>query len=286
MFSKALAVAALLASPVSVLAQLDLSQYQLAGRFPLPGTASEASAVTFNWDTGTLFVLGDEGDAVVEVSTTGVQLSLMSLTGFDDTEGLTYIGAGQFVIGEERLQDVYQLTYAAGGSAARAALPTASLGPTVGNIGIEGFSYDPRTGRYVAVKEKDPQQVLDAAVDFGAGTASVSDLFVPSLGVLDLSDVQVLATVPSLLGTADEDNLLIFSQESSMLLEVTRTGQVLSQFDFAALASDAEGVTIDSNGVIYVVGEAPEMFVLTPIPGPSGVLVLAGAALFAGRRRR
>lgn len=286
MLSKALALSALMALPVSALAQLDLSQYQLAGRFPLGSAASEASAVTFNWDTGTLFVVGDEGDAVVEVSTSGAQLSTMSLTGFDDTEGLTYIGGGQFVIVEERLQDVYRLTYAAGGSAARSALPTASLGATVGNVGIEGISYDPRTGRYVAVKEKMPQQVLDTSIDFAAGMASVSELFVPNLGVLDLSDVQVLATVPSLLGTADEDHLLIFSQESSMLLEVTRTGQVLSQFDFSALASDAEGVTIDANGVIYIVGEAPEMFVLTPVPGPSAVVVLAGAALFSSRRRR
>ena len=118
MLSKALAVAASMALPLTALAQLDLSQYQLAGRFPLSSAASEASAVTFNWDTGTLFVVGDEGDAVVEVSTAGVQLSTMSLTGFDDTEGLTYIGGGQFVIVEERLQDVYRMTYTAGGSVA------------------------------------------------------------------------------------------------------------------------------------------------------------------------
>ncbi len=42
----------------------------------------------------------------------------------------------------------------------------------------------------------------------------MTSLFNPSsLGVLDLSDVAVLATVPSLLGGVDEDNLLVFSQE-------------------------------------------------------------------------
>jgi uncharacterized protein YjiK len=286
MLSKALAVGALMALPVSALAQLDLAQYQLAGRFPLPGTASEASAVTFNWDTGTLFVLGDEGDAVVEVSTTGAPLSTMSLTGFDDTEGLTYIGGGQFVIVEERIQDVYRLTYTAGSSAARNSLPTVSLGDTVGNIGLEGISYDPRNGAFVAVKEKDPQRVVGATLDFAAGSGSVTDLFSPNLGVLDLSDVQVLAASALFLGSGDENNLLVYSQESSRLLEITRDGQVLSTFDFTALASDAEGVTVDANGVIYIVGEAPEMFVLTPIPGPSAVVVVAGAALFTSRRRR
>ncbi len=286
MLFKSLVAIASIAVPAAAFAQLDLGQYQLSSRVPLPGSASEASAVTYNWDTGTLFVVGDEGEAIVEVSTSGVVLSTMSLTGFDDTEGLTYTGNGRFVIGEERLQDVYQLTYTAGGSVARGSLPAASLGPTVGNIGIEGFSFDPRDGHFIAVKEKDPQRVLDATVDFGAGTAVVADLFTPSLGVSDLSDVQVLATVPSFLGTADENNLLIFSQESALLLEVTRSGQVLSQFDFSALAGDAEGVTIDSNGVIYIVGEAPELFVLRPIPAPSAVLLLTGAALFTSRRRR
>ena len=50
-------------------------------------TASEASAVTYNWDTGTLFVLGDEGDALVEVDANGTPLSVITLTGFADTEG-------------------------------------------------------------------------------------------------------------------------------------------------------------------------------------------------------
>jgi hypothetical protein len=134
--------------------------------------------------------------------------------------------------------------------------------------------------------------VSTASIDFTAGTATVSSLFTPSLNVLDLSDVQVLRTVPGLAGTADADHLLIFSQESSRLLEVSRSGAVLSSFDFSALASDAEGVTIDADGVIYVVGETPAMYVLTPppIPEPETYALLgAGLALvgaFARRRAR
>lgn len=278
---------AAVAVPAAAFGFVDLSQYELAGRYALPsGPAAEASAVTFNWDTNTLFVLGDEGDAVVEVTKQGELVSTMGLTGFADTEGLTYIGGGRFVVVEERLQDVFELAYTAGGSAASGSLRSASLGPTVGNIGIEGISFDPRTGTYVAVKEKDPQRVVSTSIDFAASTADVADLFTPNLGTLDLSDVQVLATVPSLLGTADEDNLLIFSQESSMLLEVTRDGVVLSQFDFAGLAGDVEGVTIDSDGVIYLVGEAPELFVLRPVPAPGAALAAAMAMVGLTARRR
>ncbi len=269
--------------PLSVAAApvaFDLSAYSLTGTFVLPSvSAAEASAVTYNWDRDSLFVLGDEGDALVEVSKTGVQLGIMTLTGFDDTEGLTYIGNGEFVLTEERLRDAYRVSYTAGGSVSRAAALNVDLGSTVGNIGIEGISYDPRNGRFVTVKERSPQAVDEHTITFGApGAATTTALFTPALGVLDLSDIQVLATVPGLLGGMDEDHLLIYSQESALLLEVNRSGAILSSFDFAALASDAEGVTIDFDGNIYVVAETgPTLFVLSPTPVPLPPAILLGA---------
>ena len=158
---------------------IDLSNYQLSGTHSLPAAAAEASAITHNWDSSTLFVLGDEGDAIVEVTTTGQIVSQMTLTGFEDTEGLTYIGKNRFVIVEERLQDVYLLTYSAGGSVDRSSLATVSLGPTVGNIGIEGISFDPLTGEYVAVKEKTPQAVLDVNLEWSVPSGSAAVCLCP-----------------------------------------------------------------------------------------------------------
>lgn len=69
---------------------VDLGRYRLAATHELPaGPASEASAVTWNWDTDTLFVVGDEGEFLVEVDKQGRQLGTQQLSGFDDTEGLT-----------------------------------------------------------------------------------------------------------------------------------------------------------------------------------------------------
>lgn len=265
---------------LSEINSLDLADYTLSGTYDLPPgdfssnpsiiNAHEASAVTYNWDTDTLFVVGDEGGAIVEVDKQGNKLSQMVIIGFNDPEGLTYVGDGRLVIVEERNRDAYQFPYTAASFIFKSGLTAVDLGTFVNNIGVEGISYDPRDGSFITVKEKSPQEVNINSLDFTTGSASISALFTPTLGVADIADVQILATVNSLIGSAEEDNLLLFSQESSVLLEVDRAGNVLSQFDFTSIDSTAEGVTIDQDGVIYVVAENgvdPQLYVLTP-PAP------------------
>src|SRR5262245_46282186 len=157
----------LAATPLSADAptSVDLSTYVRVGRFDLPEPtrtvapphsllAQEASGVTYNWDTDTLFVVGDGGTSVVQVSKSGQLIDSMTLapggspqgTEFYDTEGITYIGGGQFVLVEERDRQANLLTYVPGATLHRADVKTVKLGTFVPNIGIERISFDPQTG--------------------------------------------------------------------------------------------------------------------------------------------
>jgi uncharacterized protein YjiK len=272
-------------------AQFNLADYGLSATVSyaaLPDN-DELSGVTYNWDNGRLYAVEDEGLRIFEFDKFGNYLSSMQLLNAGtDPEGITYIGGGEFLVAEERIQDMYRISYTAGGSLNRAGLPTFSVGATVGNVGLEGISYDPISGSVFGVKEKTPQAIYTiAGLDFPTMTGGVVGSIASSLGLLDLSDVQNLSTVPSLIGTGDQNNLLILSQESNLLLEVDSSGTILSQFDLSGFGSGSiEGVTIDENGTIYLVSEDPKMFILN-VPEPSAFALMAlGGALLAGARRR
>ncbi|HEY1090099.1 MAG TPA: SdiA-regulated domain-containing protein [Burkholderiaceae bacterium] len=303
-FFAALAASAALTAGAGT-TSIQLGNYSLKANYALDalgGIGLEASGVTYARDSGTLFFVGDEGLGVVQVSTTGQTLSSMAFSAWPsasdnhDAEGIAYLGNGQFVVVEERLQSAYRFGYLAGGSVDLATVDWVNFGAPAGNKGTEGISVDPRDGSFVAVKEANPEAILAGTLSFaaGGGVSTMTALFDPTLlGVSSLSDVQTLAGVDALAGTAAADNLLVLSLGSRRLLEVTRTGQILSSLDLTSFTSQAiEGVTVDQNGVIYLVaedsgtGNSRLLVLSSPVPEPAAwALLLAGMGVVLGRSK-
>ena len=288
-------------------ASFDLSSYVRVGHYDLPEPtrtvappnsvlAQEASGVTYDWDTGTLFVVGDGGTSVVQVSTTGVLIDSMTLatgsspqgTEFYDPEGITYVGGGKFVFTEERDRQVVEFTYAPGTTLTRDAASTVKLGTTIGNIGLEGLSYDPATGGFIVVKETTPEGIFQTNIDFTLHTATNGspttvnsiNLFDPALvGTADFADVFALSNIAAFSGTPTWNNLLVLSQESARLVEVDRSGNVISSLNLVSdpgnplsiVNQQQEGLTMGPDGTIYIVNENgggdfdhPQLWVFAP----------------------
>ena len=250
-------------------AKVTLSGYQLIATYSLPSaTLSGASAVAWNWDSDTLLILPDSGLVMVMVSKTGAVLSQMTMKNFADTEGLTYMGGGTYALSEERLGRAYKFTYVAGGTLDRNTLQSITIGPNTGtNDGSEGVSFDPRDGSWVSIKEKNPQNVYRVTGSFATGASTYTDLFATAqLGVNDIADVLVLATVPSVVDGPDANNLLLLSQSSQRLLKVSRTGQILGTLSLTSLATNPEGVTMDASQRLYICSDstAPKLYVYAP----------------------
>jgi uncharacterized protein YjiK len=296
---------------------VDLSNYIRVGRYELPeptrtvlppGTAShnllcqEASGVAYNWDTDTLFVIGDGSRSVTQVSKTGVLIDTMSLalqsgapqgTAFYDTEGIAYIGNGQFVLSEERDRQIAKFTYVAGTTLTRGNAQTVDLGTFDDNTGTEGLSWDAPSSRFICLKEKNPIGVFQTGVDFVAGTATngsastvnSANLFDPALlGMTDTADIFAFSSIPSMIGQTQEGNMLVIGQENARIVNISRTGVIHSALNITAEVGDTlsvadmqhEGVTMDREGNIYVVNENgggnidhPQLWVYAPSSVPN-----------------
>jgi len=305
-------VATLGFSQNSMAQTVDLSTYIRVGRYDLPEPtrtahptnnllAQEASGVTYNWDTNTLFIVGDGTTAVTQVSLTGQFIDTMTLaqggsaqgTEFYDSEGITYIGNGQFVMTEERDRQVVLFTYAAGTTLTRANAKTVKLGTFAPNTGTEGLSYDPLTGGYIVLKEITPIGIFHTDIDFNAGTATNGsattensvNLFDPALlGFTDVADVFALSNLPALSGEPLYNNLLVLSQENAKVVNVDRNGVISSTLTIVsdpgnpldAANQQHEGLTMDRNGNLYIVNENgggdidhPQLWVYAPSTVPN-----------------
>lgn len=313
------AIVLALASVATSAQSFSLSNYTVQNTYGLDlnvGAVSglEGSAITYAQDRGTLFFVGDEGKGVIEISKTGTALGSMAFSGWgvkstkdgNDSEGLAYLGGGVLAVAEERLQNIYKFSYVAGGSVDLGKATYASVGPTIGNIGIEGLSYDARNGSFVTAKQDNPA-TLSIFNNLSFSTAVAPDA-VPNItfsgatglfGLSQLSDVQTL----SILGN---NNLLVLSTgtnagDSRELIEVTRSGTVVSRLDLSNIVprNAIEGVTIDERGTIYLLAEQDQLagaaagaksqlIVLTaPVPEPETyAMLLAGLGLMGAVARR
>ena len=293
------------AGPAAASTSINLGSYAVSGNHAidaLGGLGLEASAVTYARDRQSLFIVGDEGLGVVEISLTGQTLSTMRFSGWpaassnNDAEGLAYLGNGLLVVAEERLQDAFLFSYQAGGSVNLANAPSVNFGPTVGNVGIEGLSVDPRDGTWFVVKQDNPAQLRGGLASFSLGGGSFSETVsftgaTSLFGLNSLSDVATLAPVNSLAGGMAANHLLVLSLDSRRLIEIDRLGNTISSLDLTGITNQAlEGVTVDERGNIYLVAEDSgtgnsRLFVLSQVPEPGtwalmacGLLALAGAA--------
>jgi uncharacterized protein YjiK len=281
---------------MAALTGIDLSQYVRVGRYTLPDPtnkngnmtaaqftaqqagvlasgsllAQEASGVTYNPDTNTLFVVGDGGTSVVQVTLDGKLIDSMTLapaTGntlalgevqnryISDPEGIAYLGNGQFAITEERAARIDKFTYVANGlikqtdpanpNTPNPQIQKVTIGTVTDNIGIEGLTYDPSTNSttgsgFIIVKEKTPEGVIQTNVNFANGTATNgssaafgTNLFNPDLlKVTDIADVYALSNVTALSGKDKNGN----DNSSHLLILSQESGKVIE---------------VDRNGNIY-----------------------------------
>lgn len=246
-----------------------LHQYSLSGGpFSLMGVSKNASGLTYNRDTGTLFAVINAPEQLLELDTDGNVLRTIPLAGFEDTEGVAHIGNNHFAIIEERRRGVVlvevtaQTTQLDLAGQRRLSLPSGDRN----NNGFEGLAADRANDRLFIVSEKNPRQLWQIDGFTGAGGSLILstplDVEKNNIGNRDLSGVYFDDV---------HQNLLLLSDESKLLTEINLRGTVISRMQLqdgvSGLSEDIpqpEGVTLDDRGFLYILSEPNLLFRFEP----------------------
>jgi|GEM_PF-359890 len=253
---------------LSMQADIGLKAYKLkTGPVEIVGVADDASGVTYNPDTGSLFAVLNDPTHVYELGLDGMPRRVIDLNGFEDTEGIAYLGAGRFAVVEERRRvlcifeigaETKSVDYADALRIEVDAVPAQ-------NQGLEGVAFDDVNGKFYIVKEKGPRRIYCLALP-GEGQAAPApttpwDIEQQGFGLSDLSDLYM---------DPQTGHLLILSDESKCVVECTAEGEEIARLPLqkgsAGLAEDItqpEGVTMDADGNLYIVAEPNRFYVFS-----------------------
>lgn len=226
----------------------------------LPGMEKdEASDLTYNPETKTLFSVMGKNAFLVELNLEGDVLRKMPLNGWSNPEGVAYLSGGRMAITDERqhLMTVVQVTPDTK-ALNLADWPQFDLGPSANqNKGFEGIAWDPRRGQLLLGEER-PAAMFTLKSD--AEGKWQGDKVKLAYTTLNLRNLSALGVDPR------TGNTLVLSADSHMLLELDPTGK---QVSFMTLLGGmnglkdtiprAEGVAMDESGTIYMVSE-PNLF--------------------------
>ncbi len=243
---------------------IELDRYQLLSRIDLAEVDDDLSGLTFNPLTKSLFAVTNEPPQVVELSLEGKVKRLIPLIGFDDTEGITYVHGDQFAVVEERRRHVVFLSIdPMTRQIERSSCETYAL-PFNGvkNKGLEGIAWSEQFGLLIA-KEDEPEQLYHFSRNPKADQR-VNLLLNRSEERQSLEDVAGLHIMKN-------GNTLFLSEASRMLLELSPSGEVLSEKSFGGPRYDLfgifqyirqpEGVTLSDDGHLFVVSEPNQLFI-------------------------
>lgn len=230
----------------------SLGNYKLLFTDTISGISStNISAVTFHPGSKTLYIIDNKECAIYEINTKGRLIRKIRLDGFEDPEGIAYYNDCSFYIVEERRADLslIHLQTTGNSSVARESGSVLHFGDDWKNSGLEGVAYTPATNLVTVVKEKKPPRLYCVWLD-SSGNPVRSEKNKPfniehSSG--DASDLFALT----------DGNFLVVNQELDKLVGFDPGGNVLSELVLGM--GGAEGVTVDTSGSIYIVGEPKQL---------------------------
>jgi len=261
--------------------ELDLGNYSLdAINLNVANVAANLSGATYNPQTNSSFYVLNGPDVhgkerIIELDNNGVWLREILFHGFEDPEGIVWIGGDDYLIVEEKRKRIIKVSIDANTSYIPypADYIQLDISSCPNNDCLEGISYDAYTNQVILANEKQPQPEIYVftlpAIILGVDSITPTQPFDAQtmLGVLDLSGLHHLSLTEGISGLNISDHFLALSDDSKVLVETDLNGTIYGSLhlkkDSAGLSSHVfqpEGITMDNLGNIYIAGEQDDFY--------------------------
>ena len=252
---------------------LNLKNYQVTIDGREIGNLDDASGLTYNAETNTLFTVLNQDPKLIELSLQGEVIRTVHINGVDDMEGITHIEGNQFVIADERdsrlilinlEDDVKSLDVTTA--------PKIRLGINErGNKNFEGISWDNHQNRLIVVKERDPKYVVAVQGLTNTPKDGIINVELEKLSQYDKMLSWAMRDLSSVNYISKSGHMLLLSEESKLVKEFDVDAKPLGALSlwkgFHGLSKSvpqAEGITIDTNDNIYIISEPNLFYVFSP----------------------
>lgn len=256
----------LLVSSTSILSQrdIDLSDYEKCfDPILIPEISENLSGITYNYDDKKLYAVqnADESDQafMYRLNFDGEIEVRYQLMGFNDTEGVTYLGNGQLAIVEERRLVIAYVDIPDSDNSFQIinydSDQTIKVDILVSNEnkGLEGIAYDKSSDIMYVCQEKDPVRIYSISNPESklGSTINPSQLNVELDNMSDVSGLHY-----------DSGSLFVLSHESNRVVEVDMSTldivSFINNLPHAPSINQPEGITFSSTKQMFIVSEANE----------------------------
>ena len=223
---------------------------------------SNLSGLAYDFDQHLLIGIINRPPSIVILNTEGHTLRHHLIHGANDTESVTYIGNGQIALLQEKRRSILIATIPAKDNTPITVHETNAFklnAPEDKNNGPEGIAYHAQTDTFYIVKERQPTALYAVQGLLTDPQNAVQHDLSHYLSPLNFAtDLSGLAFDP------ENQYLLLLSDEAQMIIAIDLEGDFIDYFDLAPWNTalpppQPEGITIGSDGTIYIVSE-PNLF--------------------------
>ncbi len=245
---------------------INLNKYRaVAGPIILNEAGDEVSGMSWSPMTDTLFVASrDDMVEILEYDKEGEFIRKIPTNMGMDIEGITWAGGNSFAFVNERANSILIAEIAPDTQLIDLNnAPSFSLSiAKSGNKGLEGISWNPAVKKFYVVKERDPKAVYSIPDFRNKRKVKAKELTLFDGLMWNKRDFSGLHFDPR------TGHFLVLSDESNVLAEVNNDGKQLSTLELLSgwhgldrSIDQAEGVTMDTDGTIYVTSEPNHLYI-------------------------